>query len=54
MRQLASIELDASMAATPVAANGVLYVTTLRTLYAVAERARGPTADAAGQAAGGS
>lgn len=32
---LATVKLDAPMAATPVAANGTLYVNTLKTLYAV-------------------
>ncbi|MGQ9589603.1 MAG: outer membrane protein assembly factor BamB family protein [Planctomycetota bacterium] len=36
-RLLGSVELGAPMAATPVAANGVLYVTTLRRIYATRE-----------------
>lgn len=32
---LATVQLDAPVACSPVAANGVLYVTTLRTLYAL-------------------
>ncbi|MCC6143060.1 MAG: PQQ-binding-like beta-propeller repeat protein [Candidatus Hydrogenedentes bacterium] len=33
---LATMKLDAAMASTPVAANGVLYISTLKTLYAIA------------------
>ena len=36
---LSSVMLDAEMSATPAAANGVLYVNTLDTLYAIAENA---------------
>jgi outer membrane protein assembly factor BamB len=36
---LATLELDAEIASTPVAANGVLYINTLKTLYAVQESA---------------
>jgi len=34
-RLISSVELDSPTASTPVAANGVLYVATMRTLYAV-------------------
>jgi hypothetical protein len=32
---LATVELDSAISATPVAANGVLYIATHQTLYAV-------------------
>ena len=35
---ISTIELDSDIAATPVAANGVLYVTTMRKLYALQKR----------------
>ncbi len=38
-RELARLELDAAIGTTPVAANGVLYVATLKTLYAFEEAA---------------
>jgi len=36
-RLLAEIPLDAHVATSPIAANGVLYLATMRTLYAVAK-----------------
>jgi outer membrane protein assembly factor BamB len=38
LRVLATLQLDSAIVATPVAANGVLYVATMRTLYAAAAR----------------
>ena len=35
---LATVKFDDAICATPVAANGVLYVNTLKTLYALAAR----------------
>ena len=37
---LATIDLDSPVIATPVAANGTLYIATFKTLYAVSETAR--------------
>ena len=39
-RLLAEIPLDAPVATSPIAANGVLYLATMRTLYAIAKEAR--------------
>jgi outer membrane protein assembly factor BamB len=37
---ISSIELDSSTTSTPVAANGVLYITTLKKLYALKNSAQ--------------
>ncbi|WCJ58396.1 PQQ-binding-like beta-propeller repeat protein [Fontisphaera persica] len=42
LRVLATLQLDSAIVATPVAANGVLYVATMRTLYAAAARPSPP------------
>jgi hypothetical protein len=39
-KELASLELGDPISATTTAANGVLYVATMRNLYAVKERPR--------------